>query len=287
MKQIKYFILALFSVLLLTGCENEYERMFGDDVAYVAFGKTSYEVAENIQGGVFNLPIWLASVSGLEATVTVAVVAGGTTAVAGEHYNLLNNTVNFTSSNRSDFIKIEILDDDIFKGNFDIKLDIVTISNSNVSTLIERETVVTIIDDEHPLKDLFGNWTFTGTGARQGAQTFTVTLGPDAADFTYVKISGIDFYYDEGPILMTASLSDLKVEIFKNGYRYGAFGNYGPWEVGLYVSGVTYPTVGVPGTISADLKTITFNGTLLAVFSAGGSNAGVTLERWANFKLTR
>jgi len=288
MKQIKYFILALFSVLLLAGCANEYERTFGDDIAFVSFGKTSFEVAENIAGGVFNLPINLASVSGLDATVTVAVVAGGT-AVAGEHYNLLNTTVNFTSSNRSDYIKIEIINDDIFKGNVTLNLDIVNVSNTNVSTLNdeERVTVVTLIDDEHPLKALFGDWTFTTTGARGGAQSYTVTLGPETSDLTYIKISDIDFYYDMGPILMKVDLDDLSVDIFHNGYRYSAFGNYGAWEVGLYVAGVTYPTVGFTGTISADLKTITFPGTLLAIFSAGGTNAGTYLDRLSNVTLTR
>jgi len=160
MKLIKYIVIAAFGAAMFIGCSDPYpHEKFGNDKAFVAFGKNSdrnytYTKAENAADPEIKIPIYLASEKDenrLSATVTIGAVAEETTAVSGRHYTIDATTFSFTKDHWIDTVRIRVIDNNDYEGDKVLVVKIQDIvSDSKIQTLAEDFITITIKDDEKP-----------------------------------------------------------------------------------------------------------------------------------------
>lgn len=163
---------------LLVACNpNEYAT-FNDKDAFVAFGGNSYSISE--QGGTLKIPVTLASVKGIQSTVTVKAVDG--TAKAGVDFNVKKGSLDFNADTRTAYVEIEIVNR---AGEYtgDTKFTVTFENLGGVNAGNRSSVSVTINDEDHPLSFILGDYTFTGTKYGAAApSSYTCTILKDAAD---------------------------------------------------------------------------------------------------------
>ncbi len=189
MKKI-FLLFNIFALCLLAACNpNEYAS-FDDADAFVAFDGASFSISE--KGGTLSVPVTLASVAGIETTVTVSGVDG--TAKSGVNYNIKNGgKITFNSSTRTANVEIEIIDlAGEYTGDLAFSLEFSDLGGVNAGQ--KRTASVTIQDLDHPLSPILGTYTAT-TASGRGDFTWTVTLAKDASDETKVWIHDLDPYF--------------------------------------------------------------------------------------------
>lgn len=197
MKIFKYFSLAMGVLLAVTSCDDNEPTSFTSDMAHVAFSSSTAKVNEN--GTPIQIPITLAALSGVPSiTVNLAVSTDGSAlpAVEGEDYTIDKKTLTFTESG-TQYVTITPIDNDEFAGG----TKTFTISIASVSpTLLEsiqNSIVVSIIDDDHPLSAIIGQYTLSCTSNYDGPIEFEVPISASAED-TYVLM--MDLGYGTFPI---------------------------------------------------------------------------------------
>lgn len=189
MKKI-FLLLNIFALSLLVACNpNEYAT-FNDKDAFVAFDGANYTVSEN--GSSISIPVTLASLKGIETTVTVAGVDG--TAAAGVNYNIKNGgKISFNKDTRTAYVEIEIID---LPGEYtgDLKFSLTFSDLGGVNAGNRASANVTIQDLDHPLSPILGTYTAT-TNSGRGDFSWKVTLEKDSKDVTKVWILDLDPYF--------------------------------------------------------------------------------------------
>lgn len=172
----------IFALCVLASCDKNDFATFSDKDAFVAFGKASYAITED--GANLTIPVTLASVAGIETSVTVSGVDG--TAVNGVDYTVKNGGVlNFNAQTRTANLEIEIINR---AGEYTGDLNF-TLQFSNLGSVqagAQATTSVTIQDNDHPLSFILGDYTASGEGYWDGPMTWTLTLKKDATDDTKV-----------------------------------------------------------------------------------------------------
>ena len=105
---IKYAIALVAAGAVMASCDVNKPDIFDDDNAFVAFDKGTMSITE-AAGAKLSIPVTLASVAGIEESVSFKVVDG--TAVAGTNFELLtvSGVLNFDAENRTQYIEFEIL----------------------------------------------------------------------------------------------------------------------------------------------------------------------------------
>ena len=187
-KTIKYIVLGLAAGLLAVSCDitnldwlNPTET-FDDANAFVAFDKTAYTVSEDSED-VLRIPVTLASVAGLEETVSFKVVEPETKAAkAGVNYELLTTSgvLSFNQGQRTDYIEFTFMPDGTYTG--DLSFNIVLNEGSTIGTGAASTCTVTISDIDHPLSALLGSYTASGENYWYGQEDWTMDLVKDADD---------------------------------------------------------------------------------------------------------
>lgn len=151
------FVLA--AVTLLVSCEADYV-MFDSSKNFVAFPAKSTPVLE--QGGQVPIPVYVVALDGAPAcdvTFDFSVDGIAAPAVEGEDFTLVNpgKTLSFPGGTGYDTIWIQPIDNDEFTGNK--MVNIVLLSNSqNYQFGANSSNAVTIVDNEHPLKNWIGTY---------------------------------------------------------------------------------------------------------------------------------
>lgn len=180
MKKILYLLaIPAAAVVLSTSCSNlNTFPVFDDANAFVSFGETTASIAED--QGIIEIPVVLSSVKGISTSVTFDVV--DSTAKAGVDFVMPENkTLTFDSENRTQNIRIQIIDRD---GDYtgDLVFKLVFNSTGSVTDGAANECIVTIQDQDHPLSYILGDYTVSsGDG-----QSWTMTLMKDEEDDTMV-----------------------------------------------------------------------------------------------------
>ena len=189
MKKI-FLLLNIFALCVLASCDKNEFAKFNDKDAFVAFGKASYAIAED--GAKLTIPVTLASVAGVETSVTVSGVDG--TAVSGVDYTIMNGGVlNFNASTRTANVEIQIINrSGEYTGDLNFSLQFSNLGS--VSAGAQATTAVTIQDLDHPLSPILGTYTAT-TQSGRGDFSWTVTLDKDASDVTKIWILDLDPYF--------------------------------------------------------------------------------------------
>ena len=86
---------------------------------------------------------------------------------------------------------MNILDDNIFTGDKKVVFSIVS---SSVNLSLESICTLTIVDDEHPLKDLLNTYVGKIEGSESGYD-MEIVIEKDESDLTKVWISNLDPYF--------------------------------------------------------------------------------------------
>ena len=164
MKKILYLLaIPAAAVALSTSCSNlNTFPVFDDANAFVSFGETTASIAED--QGIIEIPVVLSSVKGISTSITFDVV--DSTAKAGVDFVMPENkTLTFDSENRTQNIRIQIIDRD---GDYtgDLVFKLVFNSTGSVTDGAANECIVTIQDQDHPLNYILGSYKATdATGA--------------------------------------------------------------------------------------------------------------------------
>lgn len=179
--------------LALVACKPDVEPGFNDNDAFVSFDKSSVTIAEN--NGSVSIPVTLASVSGIETTISYEAIDG--TAKAGTNFELADGaaTLTFNEENRTQYIVVNINDNPgVFTG--DLKFSLSFKSSGDVAVGAENTCVVTISDLDHPLSHILNTYTASKTPYFSGRPSdFEITIYKDADDVSKVWIGNLDPYF--------------------------------------------------------------------------------------------
>lgn len=172
----------IFALCLLASCNpNEYSK-FNDNDAFVAFDQASFSIAEN--GGTLKVPVTLASIKGIAATVTVKGIDG--TAKEGVDYTILNGgKLSFDAQNRTLYAEVQIIERaGEYTGDLAFVLTFADLGGVNAGN--RNGASVTINDNDHPLASILGPYTCSGLNTSGQPISFQMEILKDASDVTKV-----------------------------------------------------------------------------------------------------
>ena len=114
----------------------------------------------------------------------------------GEDYSIVDNDaaiLRFKAGQKSDTIKVKITDrPGVLTGNKDFTIKLLAVSGGEVSLGGFSTCKVTIIDNDHPLKEILGAYDATGHSYFDDADVnWTMTLVADPNDYYKVWIDGL------------------------------------------------------------------------------------------------
>lgn len=284
MKKI-FLLLNIFALCVLASCNKNEFATFDDKDAFVAFGKASYAIAED--GAKLTIPVTLASVAGIDASVTVSGVDG--TAVNGVDYTIMNGGVlNFNASTRTANVEIQINNrPGEYTGDLNFTLQFSNLGSINAGA--QATAAVTIQDNDHPLSFILGDYTVSADGYWDGPMSYTMTIVKDASDDTKVwfyNIFGLDGWAADDTMFygvvsadkstITIPLGQTTEYVYSNGNPLTLLGFDGEegWDTGNIIC-----------TISNDGKNLDFGteyGIWIWIEDAGNLqiiNSGITAEK--------
>ncbi len=202
MKRFINYISLLAIGAVLASCDVNKPDIFDDANAFVAFDKAAISVDENysevldedgnvIAGEVkaLKIPVTLASVAGVEESVSFKAVDG--TAEAGTHFELLTTSgvLKFDKENRTQYIEVKIINYPYYTG--DLKFSLEFVSTNSVAQGAENTCTVTITDLDHPLANILGTYTMSGEDLWAGPTSWTLTIEKDKEDDSKVWFRNI------------------------------------------------------------------------------------------------
>lgn len=199
------------TLVTFTSCSNDLPT-FDDADAFVAMTSSAASVGET-EGSV-EIPVLLTSLSGIETTVdfeiTIPETAG---AVEGKHFTLANSskTLTFTKDAPTQYIKLNILDNDEFGG--DVSLTISLVNPNGVNLGANATCKVTINDDEHPLAAVLGTYAGVGDSNWGDALNWTVQIVKDADDLSKVWIYSLVPGGSTNPVYGTVNAEKTEIAI--------------------------------------------------------------------------
>lgn len=284
MKKILSFLnLVILGALLTVSCNLNENPKFDDKDAFVAFDNATMTVSESV--GTIKVPVTLASVKGIAATISFQAVDG--TAKGGINYELLDGagTLTFTAEERTQYITVKINKITGYTGDLKFTLKFKEGGLAGLSEGAENKCVITITDNDHPLGDILGTYTAAGVAYPSTATSWKITLAKDASDVTVVWFIGITPYFEGGgswgyPAYDTRFYGNVTMKAGKPSkitipfnqtcaYKYQGTNEIFLW--GLNASLNYVKSGNVEAAISANFKTITLDATMgLATVDATG-----------------
>ncbi|MEG0519367.1 MAG: Calx-beta domain-containing protein [Bacteroidales bacterium] len=185
-KILTYLNTIILIALLLVSCNPNRYATFDDADAFVAFDAPNVKVNEN--AGFIEVSITLASVQGVNTTIKCIATDGK--AISGKDYLLDGDgSLVFDSQNRTQKLKVKIINNPgRYTGDLDFTLTFVNTGTVNVGAA--SKCVVSILDLDHPLASILGDYTASGSNPEDGTSlSWTMTLRKDPTD-----VSKIWFY---------------------------------------------------------------------------------------------
>jgi hypothetical protein len=234
---IKSFLIAL-SLVAFIACESD-PVLFDSSKSFVAFQSKTASVKESPSEEIVKIPVVLAAVPGSPSvTVDFEVVTEGATAFEGEDFEIVNesNSLTFSDGLGTEYIEVKVIDNDVFTGDktFTIQL---TGNSQNYQLGAISSVVVTLVDDEHPLKLVLGDYVFSGLDAWGGEFSVNVTTSAVDGDLTQIQFPLAHLIPAYGPpadymVYARVDLEEMKIFI-KVGQSYESFG-YGACKISGY-----------------------------------------------------
>lgn len=188
----------MLAVLALASCSRKVEFT---RLQFVYFASPSVSVYEDT--ALVKIPV--KAIADVDFAVTFETIDGekidATTGLPvpngkkGEDYSIVDNDaaiLRFKAGQQSDTIQVKITNfPDVLTGNKDFTIKLLGVSGGEVSLGGFSTCKVTIIDNDHPFKEIFGEYTATdGDG-----NSWTVTLAEDPTSYKQVFFDGIVPYF--------------------------------------------------------------------------------------------
>lgn len=270
-------LIAIAVLVVFASCDKNEKPEFNDNGAFVSFERSALSVSED--GTLLRIPVTLASIKGISATIAYTVVDG--TAKEGVNFTVVDpaKTLAFTADNRTQYIEINIINNPgVFTG--DLKFQIQLSDEGTVRPNTEWLCNVTITDKDHPLAAFLGTWTATANSYYSGNVTWTVTLEKDPTDVSVLWIQNVihgfvkyGYTYPSYDTRFYCIVNDSKDALSipigqKCAYKYQNTNDI--FLVGLDASLNTVESGRVTGTVSADGRTITFDLGIYVYDATGG-----------------
>ena len=207
---VNIFILAV-ATIMVTSCNDKYPIKYDDSNVIVGMSSTSLKVKENGNG---SFGLYLGAVTGTPATDVVLQVSTdgiASPAVEGTDFTLSSKNVNVSVG--VTMVTVNPIDNSVFTGDKSFRVTIAS-NSKNYETAVQQTITVTIVDDEHPLKNWIGTYTVAAASyGKPGAwdEEWTVTTSPVAGDPTKLALLGIS----EGnkPAIATFNTNTMTVVI--------------------------------------------------------------------------
>ena len=226
MKKIFNILAASVLVLMATSCDRKVEF---EHETFATFNTVTYNVDENAE--TLTVPVSIYNPTGKDTQIAVSVVPG--TASEGTDFEIVspaNGILTFSGETTTLNIEIAISSDFVgeFTGGKDFRLQL-TSATDGVSVGNYGTALINILDIDHPLAGLFGEWSGTLTFADSAGSQLPTVLKISGAenDDTYTKlvISGLEAAYAQYALPLEAIYdSATKTVIIPAG------------QVGMYVS---------------------------------------------------
>lgn len=180
----KILTIAFVALLLVPSCKKLNETpVFEASESFAAFTADAISVDEN--KGTLSIPVEVASIDPVKTTVSYKIVDGK--AKVGENFKDLNESavLVFDGTTRSQNIELQIIDKaGEFTGDLDFSIELIAATGLKLS--MEKTCKVTIVDLDHPLAAILGEYTVSCNDYWKGEHTYTMTLTKDEKDVTVV-----------------------------------------------------------------------------------------------------
>lgn len=185
--------IVLFLILgILYGCDDHNPTSFNAGDTNVGFD-VNFSARFNETDGRVGIPLVLAGVpGGVKVNVTIAISSdvNGSAAIEGTDFTVENKTLEFNNGYGVDSIYINIIDNDVFEGNKTFKIEIASVS-PELKQNVANSTIVTIVDDEHPLAAYFGTYAATDVNSDGTTDKYTVAISAVEGSTTDLSILNI------------------------------------------------------------------------------------------------
>lgn len=211
-KIISNLLILAVAMLVVTSCDDKYPMIYDDANIIVGMSQTALSVKEDATG---SFTVYLGGVSETQATdvtLTVSVVDIASPAVEGQDYTLSTKNVNVPVGVTA--VTVTPVDNDVYTGNKQFMVSIAS-NSKNYPMAVQQSTLVTIVDDEHPLKNWIGTYTVEAVSyGSPGSwdETWNVTTTAVASDPTQLSITGISGA-GSGPVIATFNTTDMTIEL--------------------------------------------------------------------------
>ena len=207
-----YIRIAACAAAILSSCgKSNVPIVFDDSNAFVAFNSLTANINEDSKD-TLRLAVTLGSVAGLNERISYTVK--DSTAKEGVNFTIVDasKTLTFSAAERVQYIEVVPKADGTYTG--DLIFTITLNASANVGLGYASVCTVKVIDIDHPLTPILGDWTFTGKSAASGAvKSYTVTLLKDASDDHMVWIDnlfGLDGWKGDDMLYYGNVSNDLK-----------------------------------------------------------------------------
>lgn len=232
--------------------------MFDSSMNLVGFSSVTASVKEDL-GAQPGVQVYLGAALGTPATtVTITVDTVGLGKIAakeGIDFTIPNKSI--TTEVGENDVTITPVDNAVFTGDKKFYL-VITANSSNYKISIQKKVLVTIIDDEHPLKEWIGTYSVAAVSYGKPGEwdeLWTVVVSAVEGDPTKLSFSGMGAA-GSGPIFATLDKGALTIT-FAKGQNLGDVYGWGDTEVWFGFGDLTLDqNVDVEGTLN-------LNGTIL------------------------
>ena len=183
-------IFKLFAIGLIlavaVSCDINKTPEFSPCDSFVAFDKLSFTVNED--HGTLTIPVTIASVQPVQATVSYAVT--DSTAKAGVNFTLKDESaiLNFDGKTRTQNIVIDITDYDQYTGALIFTIELISAGTLDIGA--NSVCTVKIVDLDHPLASVIGEYSATADGPGISAP-WDMRISTDDEDDTMVWVDYI------------------------------------------------------------------------------------------------
>jgi hypothetical protein len=232
-KYIFIFSIILITLVFFTGCEKQYPIKYDSASSVVGFSKTTLSVIENGTPG--SVIIYLGAKAGTASTdVTVEVSTAGISAPAVEGADFTLSSKSISVGVGETPISVTPINNDLLEGNKQFNL-IITSNSAGYPISDEDTLLVTIVDDEHPLKPWIGTYkvaaaSYGSPGAWDEEWTVTTSAVPgNLNQLQFVGLGGGSTI----PVIATFDKVNLTIS-FTSGQPLGLAYGSGNGAVSLY-----------------------------------------------------
>jgi hypothetical protein len=267
-----YIILFAAIAGLLASCDMSEEYT---TYPFTQFSGSSTSVQED--AGSITVPVVLCNASNKTVSVTVQGVDG--TAVSGTNYSIsdpASGVLTFSPGDSVQYVTVSIVDNPgVYTGSLDFSLSLVS-ATENVEIYSGSTYKVTITDNDHPLANLFGTYTVSGTSYYDGAETWEATFSAVEGSVDSIVVTGLGPGSPINGYSYVGAVSDDKKTITLTPLVDSEVYEYGSYLIGLLIfDGSTITDSGEIHLVQTEDGTLVCDtGLSFYAFNSDGSAAG-------------